>query len=103
MVGQDNKVEVKRIRTTRGPAGQTVVTEGLEVGQLVIIEGSQRARPGAPVAPRPPPRHPPARFSPTPRRLAMISAVCRSAAFAVVIAIVMTIAGIVSMMQIPVA
>ncbi|MBR0674113.1 efflux RND transporter periplasmic adaptor subunit [Neoroseomonas soli] len=53
VVGADNKVEVKRIRTGRGPAGQVVVTEGLEVGQLVIVEGSQRARPGQPVTPRP--------------------------------------------------
>lgn len=58
VVGADNKVEVKRVRTAPGPAGQTVVTEGLEVGQLIIVEGSQRARPGQPVTPReeaPPP------------------------------------------------
>lgn len=55
VVGQDNKVEVRRIRTGRGASGQVVVTEGLEVGQLVITEGSQRARPGAPVSPRPMP------------------------------------------------
>lgn len=53
VVGADNKVEAKRIRTARGPAGQVVVTEGLEAGQLIIVEGSQRARPGEPVTPRP--------------------------------------------------
>jgi membrane fusion protein (multidrug efflux system) len=53
VVGADNRVEVKRVRLTRGPSGQNVVNEGLEVGQLVIVEGSQRARPGQPVAPRP--------------------------------------------------
>lgn len=58
VVGQDNKVELRRIRTGRGPSGQVVVTDGLEVGQLVITEGSQRARPGAPVAPRPMPTMP---------------------------------------------
>lgn len=41
------------MRTARAPRGQVMVTEGLEVGQLVITEGSQRARPGAPVNPRP--------------------------------------------------
>jgi membrane fusion protein (multidrug efflux system) len=64
-VGAENKVEVKRIRTTAGPDGQTVVTEGLEPGQLIIVEGSQRARPGQPVTPRqqqaPPPGATPAR------------------------------------------
>lgn len=53
VVGAENKVEVKRIRTAPGPAGLVVVTEGLEPGQLVITEGSGRARPGQPVTPRP--------------------------------------------------
>jgi membrane fusion protein (multidrug efflux system) len=69
-VGAENRVEVKRIRTTAGPDGQTVVTEGLEPGQLIIVEGSQRARPGQPVTPRqqeaPPPGATPARASATP-------------------------------------
>lgn len=58
VVGADNKVEVRRVTTAPGPAGQVVVNEGLEPGQLIIIEGSQRARPGQPVTPRmetPPP------------------------------------------------
>lgn len=53
VVGADNKVEVKRVTTAPGPGGRVVVTQGLEVGQLVIVEGSQRARPGEPVTPRP--------------------------------------------------
>jgi len=35
-----------------------VVTEGLEIGQMVITEGAQRARPGAVVAPQPAPNVP---------------------------------------------
>jgi membrane fusion protein (multidrug efflux system) len=53
VVGAENKVEVKRIRAANGPAGQVVVTEGLEPGALIITEGAQRARPGQPVTPRP--------------------------------------------------
>ncbi len=53
VVGAENKVEVRRVTTTPGPAGQLVVTQGLEAGQLIITEGSQRARPGQPVTPRP--------------------------------------------------
>lgn len=53
VVGEGNRVEVKRIRSAPGPAGQVMVTEGLEVGQMVITEGAQRARPGQPVTPRP--------------------------------------------------
>ena len=52
VVGADNKVEVKRVTTAPGPAGRVVITEGLDVGQLIIVEGSQRARPGQPVTPR---------------------------------------------------
>ncbi len=58
VVGADNKVEVKRVTTSPGPGGRVVVTQGLEVGQLIIVEGSQRARPGQPVTTRveePPP------------------------------------------------
>ncbi|MFM7422439.1 MAG: efflux RND transporter periplasmic adaptor subunit, partial [Alphaproteobacteria bacterium] len=58
VVGAENKVEVKRVKTARGLGGQLVVTEGLEIGQLVITEGSQRARPGATVAPQPTPNSP---------------------------------------------
>ena len=58
VVGAENKVEVKRVKTTRGLGGQLVVTDGLEVGQLVITEGAQRARPGAVVAPQPTPSTP---------------------------------------------
>ena len=58
VVGAENKVEVKRVKTARGLGGQLVVTEGLEIGQLVITEGSQRARPGATVAPQPTPSSP---------------------------------------------
>lgn len=52
VVGAENKVEVKRVTTAPGPAGRVVITDGLDVGQLIIVEGSQRARPGQPVTPR---------------------------------------------------
>ena len=58
VVGAENKVEVKRVKTARGLGGQLVVTEGLEIGQMVITEGAQRARPGAVVAPQPTPSTP---------------------------------------------
>ena len=58
VVGAENKVEVKRIKTTRGHGGQLIATEGLEVGQLIVTEGAQRARPGAVVAPQPMPATP---------------------------------------------
>jgi membrane fusion protein (multidrug efflux system) len=53
VVGEGNKVEQKRVKLSRGPAGQQVVEDGLAAGALVITEGAQRARPGSVVAPRP--------------------------------------------------
>ena len=54
-VGADNKVEQRRIKLGRGPAGQSVVESGIDAGTMVIVEGAQRARPGSPVSPRPAP------------------------------------------------
>lgn len=54
-VGPDNKVEQRRIKLGRGPAGQSVVESGIDAGTMVIVEGAQRARPGSPVSPRPAP------------------------------------------------
>ena len=53
VVGPDNKVEQRRIKVGRGPAGQSVVESGIDPGTLVITEGAQRARPGTAVTPRP--------------------------------------------------
>ena len=51
VVGDGNKVEQRRVKLGRGPAGQSVVESGIEPGTLVITEGAQRARPGSVVAP----------------------------------------------------
>jgi membrane fusion protein, multidrug efflux system len=53
VVAKDNKVEQRRVKLGRGPAGQAVVESGIEPGTLVITEGAQRARPGAQVVPKP--------------------------------------------------
>jgi hypothetical protein len=50
VVGPGNKVEVKRVKLGRGPAGQSIVEDGLPEGAMVITEGAQRARPGSVVA-----------------------------------------------------
>jgi membrane fusion protein, multidrug efflux system len=58
VVGEGSKVEQRRVKLGRGPAGQSVVESGIEPGALVITEGAQRARPGAVVAPKPAPEAP---------------------------------------------
>jgi membrane fusion protein (multidrug efflux system) len=58
VVGEGNKVEQRRVKLSRGPAGQAVVEGGIDPGMLVITEGAQRARPGSVVTPRPAPETP---------------------------------------------
>jgi len=51
IVTPDNKVELRVIKTDRAIRDQWLVTEGLKAGDRVIIDGLQKAQPGATVAP----------------------------------------------------
>jgi len=47
VVGKDNKVEQRSLTTDRTVGDHWLVTEGLAAGDQVIVEGLQKARPGA--------------------------------------------------------
>jgi membrane fusion protein (multidrug efflux system) len=49
VVGADKNVEKREVRTGRRRPGQVEILSGLAEGEVVVAEGSQRARPGAPV------------------------------------------------------
>jgi membrane fusion protein (multidrug efflux system) len=53
VVGADNKAEQRRIGLGQSTATIAAVTNGLAIGDKVIVEGLQRVRPGQPVAPGP--------------------------------------------------
>ena len=53
IVGADNKAEQRRIRLGQSTPTIAAVSNGLSVGDKVIVEGLQRVRPGQPVAPGP--------------------------------------------------
>ncbi|MFK4704877.1 membrane fusion protein (multidrug efflux system) [Roseateles asaccharophilus] len=53
VVGEGNKVERRRLVLERAVGNQWLVTSGLKVGDKLIVEGLQRARPGQPVSPVP--------------------------------------------------
>lgn len=53
VVGEGNKVERRRLKLERAVGNQWLVTEGLKVGDKLIVEGLQRARPNQPVTPVP--------------------------------------------------
>jgi membrane fusion protein (multidrug efflux system) len=46
LVNPDKKVELRRITTGAERGREVVVTEGLKEGELVIVEGIQKVRPG---------------------------------------------------------
>jgi membrane fusion protein (multidrug efflux system) len=49
VVGEDGLVEKRLVETGRRRPGQVEVVEGLAAGERVVAEGTQKARPGAPV------------------------------------------------------
>ncbi|RVT87950.1 efflux RND transporter periplasmic adaptor subunit [Inhella crocodyli] len=53
VVGEGNKAERRRLKLERAVGNQWLVTEGLKVGDKLIVEGLQRARPNQPVTPVP--------------------------------------------------
>jgi membrane fusion protein (multidrug efflux system) len=60
VVNSQNIAEQRRVKLGQSTPETAAVTEGLNAGERVIVEGVQRARPNAPVAPAP--------ASPTPGR-----------------------------------
>jgi len=51
IVDKDNKVEVRRVKATPRKDGTAVVEDGLKEGELFIVEGLLKVRPGIVVAP----------------------------------------------------
>lgn len=53
VVGDDNKVTLRPIRTERAVGNAWLVAEGLRPGERIVVEGLQKLRPGAEVKPVP--------------------------------------------------
>lgn len=53
VVGSDNKVEMRPVVKTQAIGDKWIITEGLKPGERVIVEGLQKAQPGAEVKPVP--------------------------------------------------
>ncbi|HEY6052082.1 MAG TPA: HlyD family secretion protein, partial [Thermoanaerobaculia bacterium] len=65
VVGPGNKVEIRPIQTADRFGSSWVVTKGLSAGERIIVEGTQKARAGAVVDPKPVPPQTGAAASPT--------------------------------------
>jgi len=53
IVNQENKVESRSVEAGRGYQGQWVIKKGLKKGEKVIVEGTQKVRPGVVVNAKP--------------------------------------------------
>jgi membrane fusion protein (multidrug efflux system) len=53
LVVRDNRVERREVRVGQRQPGEVEITQGLQPGELVIVRGVQRVRPGLLVNPRP--------------------------------------------------
>ncbi len=51
VVGSDNKVQLRTVTLGDRYESNYVVTDGLKAGETIIVEGIQKVRPGATVAP----------------------------------------------------
>jgi membrane fusion protein (multidrug efflux system) len=53
VVGANSTVEVRVLKTSRSVGNQWLISDGLKVGDQVIVNNLQKIRPGAPVKPSP--------------------------------------------------
>jgi len=58
VVGSDNKVEIRPVQTGDRIGTLWVVTKGLSRGERIVVEGTQKVRPGLVVDPKPVPAEP---------------------------------------------
>ena len=54
VVGADNKVELRPVVPGERIGSEWVIMKGLKAGEVIVVEGTQKVRPGSPVVPRPP-------------------------------------------------
>ena len=52
VVDADNKAQYRSVKLGQSIAGLRVVSEGLKVGERVVVNGLQRVHPGAPITPQ---------------------------------------------------
>ena len=53
VVGADNKVDVRPVKPGDRVGSDWIVSEGLKDGEMIVVEGTQKVRPGASVTPKP--------------------------------------------------
>lgn len=53
VVTADNKADVRTVKVGERYGSDWIIEEGIKLGEKVVVEGVQKARPGSPVDPKP--------------------------------------------------
>jgi membrane fusion protein, multidrug efflux system len=53
VVGGDNKIEMRTVKVGERSGSEWVIEDGLKAGETVVVEGTQKIKPGAVVQPKP--------------------------------------------------
>ena len=53
VVGEGNKVEVRPVKPSERIGSDWIISDGLKAGETIVVEGTQKVRPGAIVNPKP--------------------------------------------------
>jgi membrane fusion protein (multidrug efflux system) len=53
VVGSDNKIDIRTVKVADRTGAMWVIEDGLKAGESVVVEGTQKIRPGAVVNPKP--------------------------------------------------
>src|SRR6266702_2712080 len=53
IIGADNKIEMRTVKVSERSGSQWIIEDGLKAGETVVVEGTQKIKPGAVVNPKP--------------------------------------------------
>ena len=53
VVGEGNKIEIRSVKPGERIGSEWIISEGLKPGESIVVEGTQKVRPGAVVTPQP--------------------------------------------------
>ncbi len=53
IVGGDNRIEMRTVKVGERSGSQWIIEDGLKAGEIVVVEGTQKIKPGAVVQPKP--------------------------------------------------
>src|SRR5229473_285364 len=56
IIGADNKIEMRTVKVSERSGSQWIIEDGLKAGETVVVEGTQKIKPGAVVNPKPYPK-----------------------------------------------